>query len=165
MCIWAAIIDLLITLIYYFFFCLISHQEGFQLFKYYLSKISTYRNIKLKKIVAFIFLVFLANFFKNFALKTYCTLKMVLSSAQNNYYVIMSSYVEGHVEKNIQDWISCLQLVSRPPKYPIIGPATYTFWMPSFSFWVFVILNFSQKKHLLFLVRDPIGSILVGFRQ
>ena len=35
--------------------------------------------------------------FFNFALKTYGTLKMFLLSAQNNFYIILSSYVEGHV--------------------------------------------------------------------
>ena len=33
-----------------------------------------------------------------FALKTYGTLKM-LPSTQNNFYIILSSYVEGHVQK------------------------------------------------------------------
>ena len=32
-------------------------------------------------------------------LKTYGTLKMFLLSAQNNFYVILSSYVEGQVKK------------------------------------------------------------------
>ena len=34
---------------------------------------------------------------------------------QNNFYIILSSYVEGHVQKNSSQ-ISCLWLVSRPPK-------------------------------------------------
>ena len=34
------------------------------------------------------------------SLKTYGTLKMFLLSAQNNFYVILSSYVEGQVKKN-----------------------------------------------------------------
>ena len=48
-------------------------------------------------------------------LKTYGTLKMFLLSAQNNFYVILSSYVKGHVKEN-QLWISCLWLVSSSPK-------------------------------------------------
>ena len=38
---------------------------------------------------------------------------------------------------------------------PIIGPSIYTFWMPSFSFWVFAILNFTQKKQLFFFGSRP----------
>ena len=41
-----------------------------------------------------------------------------------------------------------------------VGPAIYTFCMPSFSFWVFVFLDFTWKKQLLFLVQDRIVSIL-----
>ena len=47
----------------------------------------------------------------------------------------------------------------------IIGPSIYTFWMPSFSFWVFAVLNFLQKKQILGFVHDPIGPILVGLGQ
>ena len=45
------------------------------------------------------FLGFLTDFSLNFALKTCCTLKMFLLSARNNFYVIMSSYLEEHVKK------------------------------------------------------------------
>ena len=38
----------------------------------------------------------------------------------------------------------------------------YTFWMPSFSFWVFAVRNFTQKNQLLFLVQDPVRPILRG---
>ena len=47
------------------------------------------------------FLAFLADLFLNFALKTYNTLKRFLLSAQNSLSIILTSYVEGHVE-NIQ---------------------------------------------------------------
>ena len=40
-------------------------------------------------------------FFVSFARKTYCNMKMFLVSNQSNFYLIMSSYVEGHVEKSI----------------------------------------------------------------
>ena len=116
LCFRAAIMDLLIALIYYFFFFLISYQEGFQPFRYYLFRISTdiryqilsfqdLQKYKAQKIVEFSFLVFLANLFKKIAFRTYCTMKMVLLNGQNNFYVIMSSYVEGHVPKKIQDQI------------------------------------------------------------
>ena len=115
-CFRAAITDLLITLIYYFLFFLISYQEGFQPFRYYLFRISTdiryqilsfqdLQKYKAQKIVEFSFLVFLANLFKKIASKSYCTMKMVLLNGQNNFYVIMSSYVEGHMPKKIQDQI------------------------------------------------------------
>ena len=42
-------------------------------------------------------------------------MKMFLLSAQNNFYVILSSYVEGQVKEN-QLWVSCLWLVSSSPK-------------------------------------------------
>ena len=41
---------------------------------------------------------------------------------------------------------------------PIIGPSIYTFWMSSFSFWVFVILDFSQKNYV-FMVQGLFGLI------
>ena len=51
----------------------------------------------------------------NFALKTTGILKMFLLSAQNNFYVILSSYVEGYVKKNSS--LSFMSfLVSEPPK-------------------------------------------------
>ena len=50
----------------------------------------------------------------DFSLKTYCTLKMFLLSAQNRY-VILSSYTEGHVKK-IQVLILCLLLFLSLPK-------------------------------------------------
>ena len=46
------------------------------------------------------FLAFSTDFFKNFALKTYCNLKMFLLSAQNNFYVTLSSYEEEQVKKS-----------------------------------------------------------------
>ena len=67
------------------------------------------------KIVKFSFVAFLADFFY-FALKTYGTLKMFLLSPQSNFYIILSSYVEGNMQKN-QVWVSCLWLVSRFPKF------------------------------------------------
>ena len=33
--------------------------------------------------------------------------------------------------------------------YYIIGTSIYTFWMPRYGYWVFAILNFTQKKQLL----------------
>ena len=48
-----------------------------------------------QNIVKFSFLAFLAEFFLNFALKTYGTLEMSPLSAQNNFYIILISYVEG----------------------------------------------------------------------
>ena len=38
---------------------------------------------------------------------------------------------------------------------PIIGPSIYNFWMPSFNFWVFAILNFTQNKQLFFFGSRP----------
>ena len=57
----------------------------------------------------FSFLAFLAAFL-NFALKTYCTLKMFLLNAQNNFYVTMSSYEGGHVKKiQVHVFMFCLE--------------------------------------------------------
>ena len=49
-------------------------------------------------------------------LKTYGILKMkmFLLSAQKNFYIILSSPVQGYVKRN-QVWISCLQMVSIQP--------------------------------------------------
>ena len=43
---------------------------------------------------------FFSSDFFNFALKTYGTLTMLLLSAQNKFYIILSSYVERACEKN-----------------------------------------------------------------
>ena len=57
--------------------------------------------------------LFLADFFKNFALKTYCTL--FLLSTQNNFYVITSPHVEWYVKNkskskfHVFGWFSGLQ--------------------------------------------------------
>ena len=61
-----------------------------------------FQKYKAQKIVKFSFLAFLADFFKNFAPKTYGTLKIFLLSAQNNFYITLGLYVEGHVKKKNQ---------------------------------------------------------------
>ena len=51
----------------------------------------------------------------DFALKTYCTLKLFLLSAQNNFHFSLSSYVEGYVKKEFKSafcvfgWLPGLQ--------------------------------------------------------
>ena len=72
---------------------------GVQLVKYYLSMISTSRNVTLKKSQNSVFQLFWL-IFSLFALKTYCTMKMFLLSDKNNFSIILSSYVEEHVQKN-----------------------------------------------------------------
>ena len=44
----------------------------------------------------------MADFFKYFALKTYGTLKMILLSVQDNFYTILSSTVEGRVQRKFK---------------------------------------------------------------
>ena len=48
--------------------------------------------------IKFSFLAFRAIFLI-FAFKTYVSLKKFLLSAQDSFYIILSSYVEGHVKK------------------------------------------------------------------
>ena len=81
--------------IYIFFFFSLIYQKKFQLVKYYHSNLSTQLNSRLRIQLFSLF----GWFFKNFPPKTYCILKMFLLSAQNNIYVIMSSYVKGHAQK------------------------------------------------------------------
>ena len=81
--------DLIFTLKYYIFFFLISYQEYFQPVKYYLSKSNTSRNVKLKILLKFSFLVFWLISFSS-ALNTYGTLKMSLLSIQTISYIIVS---------------------------------------------------------------------------
>ena len=59
----------------------------------------------MQKIIKLSFLTFSADlfYFSYFALKTYGTLNMFLLSVQINFYIIISSYVKGHVKKS-----SCL---------------------------------------------------------
>ena len=66
---------------------------------------------KAQKIVKFSFLAFLADFFLNFALKTCGTLKMFLFKAENNIYIILSSYVKGYVKPkfHVFSWFHGLQ--------------------------------------------------------
>ena len=59
-----------------------------------------FQKYKAQKIVKFSFLAFQADFFKNFVLKTYGTFKMFLLRACNNFHIILSPYVEGHMQKN-----------------------------------------------------------------
>ena len=33
-----------------------------------------------------------------------------------------------------------------------------TFWMPSFNFWIFIVLDFTRKKELLLLFQNPIAA-------
>ena len=89
-----AFIYIYIYIYIYFFFSLI-YQKKFQLVKYYHSNLSTQLNSRLRIQLFSLF----GWFFKNFHPKTYCILKMFLLSAQNNIYVIMSSYVKGHAQK------------------------------------------------------------------
>ena len=44
--------------------------------------------------------------------KLIAPLKMFLSNARNYFYIILSSYVEGHSIKKIQIWTLCLWMVS-----------------------------------------------------
>ena len=83
---------------YYIFFFLISYQEQFQPVKYYLSKSNTSRNVKLKILLKFSFLVFWLISFSS-ALNTYGTLKMSLLSIQTLSYIIVSSYIEASMKK------------------------------------------------------------------
>ena len=66
---------------------------------------------KAQKIVKFSFLASSIDFFLNFALKTCGTLKMLLLSAQNNFYIILSSYVKGYVKSEfyVFTWFPGLQ--------------------------------------------------------
>ena len=54
--------------------------------------------------------------FEKFCPQNYGTLKMLLLSTQNNFCIMLNSYVVKGMCKKIQVWISCLQLASRPPK-------------------------------------------------
>ena len=66
---------------------------------------------KAQKIVKFSFLASSIDFFKNFALKTCGTLKMLLLSAQKNFYIILSSCVKGYVKSEfyVFTWFPGLQ--------------------------------------------------------
>ena len=100
--------DLLITLKYIYFF---SIKNSFNMLNY-LSRISTLRNINLinRRDINPFWLIFL-----NFAFKIHGTLKMLILGAQDNFRIILSYYVEGHLKK-MQIWISCLPLISKSPK-------------------------------------------------
>ena len=113
-------------------FLLIWYQEQFQPVKYCLSSISTSRIIKLIKCkIQFLSLSCLLPLI--FAFKTYASRKRFLLSAQDNFYIILSSYAEGHV-KNNEVWISCLWLVSRCPKPgSFFGKFTVSQVLKSFS--------------------------------
>ena len=97
---------------------------------------------KAQKIIKFRFLPLQLIFLK-FGLKTYGTLKVFLLSAQNNIHITLTSYLEEH-RKKIHIWITCLWLVSRPPKCRCFF-AKFTVelvWKP------FSDLNNSLKPHV-----------------
>ena len=73
--------------------------EKFQPVKYYLSRTSTSRKIKLKN-CKLSFLVFSFNFILNFSFKTYGTLKRFQLSTYTNFCILLSSCAEQPVEKN-----------------------------------------------------------------
>ena len=75
-------------------------SEGVSTFKIISIQDQHFKKCKVQKIVKFSFLAFSADFFSNFVLTTYGTLKMFLLSAQNNFDIISSLCVEGHVKKN-----------------------------------------------------------------
>ena len=130
---------LLITLKYKILFYLIPYQEEFQPVKYYLSRIITSRNIKLtKKKCKIQFLSCFCWFFLNFTFKTYGTLKMFLLSAQNNSYIVSSSYVEGHLKQNLSldfmlnfGWFPALQNLG------VFWKLTVEQILKPFSDWIF----------------------------
>ena len=81
----------------------------------------------------------------DFALKTYCTLKMFLLSAQNNFYITLSEFIcRRACDKKIQVWTLYIWLVSRDPKFwCFFGKFTVGQVLKSFScnlFWDFVIV-------------------------
>ena len=96
-------IYLLLWYINFSFFCLHGRRSS-SLLNIICLGLAHFQKYKAQNIVKSSFVAFLAVFFLfaclNFALKTYCTLKMFLLCAQNNFYIKMSSYVEGHVQKN-----------------------------------------------------------------
>ena len=44
----------------------------------------------------------------------------------------------------------CAKVSSEILTQLIIVLSIYTFWMPSFSFWIFAVLNFTQRKQVFF---------------
>ena len=115
----------------------ISYLEKLQPGKYQLSRISTSRNINSKNCKIQFFSLF-GWFFKNFALKIYGVLKMFLLSAQNNFYIVSSSYVEGHVKKK-----SSLNFMS------LVGFQAPKFWMFFWKIFVELVPQFSCKSWLV----------------
>ena len=63
----------------------------------YLSRISTLRNLNLinPRDINLFWLIFL-----KFAFKIHGTLKMLILGAHDNFHIILSYYVEGHLKKN-----------------------------------------------------------------
>ena len=100
-CFLVTTVDLLISLKYWIFLFLMSYQEKFQLLNIIFPELALPEmwSSKSCKILSFSLFGF----------------EKFLVIAQKSFCIILSLYVVEHVEK-IQVWISCLPLISKPPK-------------------------------------------------
>ena len=93
------------------------------------------------------------NNFWSCAFNTYGTLSMFLLSVQINFYIILSSYIEGHVKQN-----SSLNFMS------LVGFPASEIWM--FFFWKFtaeqVLKLFWDRKNSL---KPPVFDFPIGFHM
>ena len=105
--------NLLITSIYYFFY-FSNIPGGVQLVKYDLSRISTSRNIKLKKPLKFSFLVFSADFFE-FYTQYLWLFEYVPNKCPNQFLYYIEFIFRRAYEKNLS--LSFMfWFISRPQK-------------------------------------------------
>ena len=75
-------------------------QEEFQPVKYYLPRISTSKNIKLKKMLKLSFQSFLLTFFQ-FCSQYLWALEYDPIRCPNQFYIILGSYEEVHMKKKV----------------------------------------------------------------
>ena len=99
----------------------LSYLEELQPVKYYLSRISTSRNIKLRKLQNSVLAEFLKNFcpqnlwhFEDVPIKCPKPCLYYIYWVQCLYYIY---WVQKGMCKKIKVWTLCIHLVSRPPKY------------------------------------------------
>ena len=104
--------DLLITMKYEILFFLMSYWNSFKLSNIILSVFST-------------------NF--NFAANTYGTLNMFLLSVQTNFYILLSSYVKGHMKKKSSLRFMYLVCFQVSKIWTLFGKFTLEIALKSFS--------------------------------
>ena len=82
-----------------------------------------------------------------------------LEKSQNSCKIKQKNSFGAQIGSELPPW-GHVKGLSEILTQSIIGPSIFAFWMSSFSFWVYVVLEFTQKKQQHCLIKNPIGLVL-----